>query len=379
MVFRFFKFLFLFIVLTTVNCQLSTLYASAEFLLLPTSARSGALGGIRSAYSGVNSHPASLFEAGGNAVLFSHSLLPERTRYSFAEGILSRRNFVWSAGFAALGSDGIPGYGDAGNFTGDFSAAEQKIFIKGALRKKRWRGGVSMGVIQSRLGKKSASSVSMDLGGNWRYNEKLSLDILLENLGTPVRYDTKDESLPLDMNIGISYVPFRESLSLYLQNSSLRGMIMGSEWKVSDILTLRAGYITGDSDPALRMGFGIGWERITLDFSIFQFGDFPVREQVSLNYFWGKGNRRARFKEYLDRRMEKAVRLYRQNSLLKAHSAFSGILGADPQNREAGFYISRARLFFEGRGLFSGRGARLPERGPDLGARIFFQGALCGS
>ncbi len=150
---------------------------------------------------------------------------------------------------AAYDMAGIFSY--AYNFTGDVSA------------------GINLKLLSSRLGDYSSGGVGFDAGALYSFSGNFSAGIVLQNIGTSLKFDEDDTPLPLRGGIGINAgivdtenhkVSVGTDVLYYISDSYISGGI-GAEYCYSGLLSVRAGYkIEEDSLSSITAGAGINFE-----------------------------------------------------------------------------------------------------------------------
>ena len=142
----------------------------------------------------------------------------------------------------------------------------------------RWLRNVSMGVsaklLRSSLVEEfSATAFALDAGALYEYAGKtggFSLGLSFQNMGTPVKYRGKTDPLPAVSRAGLSWRYRRARTAVDLSRSTLEGTQshFGLEYKITDILALRAGGKTGNDFNSMMMGFGLNPKNVQIDYAL---------------------------------------------------------------------------------------------------------------
>ena len=136
--------------------------------------------------------------------------------------LIDRRRQVIQAGVTYINYGNFAGYDEQGNETGDFSGGEVAFSVGYAYNIPRtdFFVGANLKLISSKLEQYTSLGGAVDLGFIY-VNENLRLNVagVVRNLGTQFTpYDVTRESLPLEVDLGISqkleHVPLRWHFTL---------------------------------------------------------------------------------------------------------------------------------------------------------------------
>ena len=165
--------------------------------------------------------------------------------------------------------------------------------------------GISVKYIRENLDDNYGSAVAFDVGIlHQTTNENLKLGIAFRNFGKQLSYYTEseyEENLPRTVTAGFNYHP-NEKLYVTLDihkplDYDFSGRI-GCEYRLHEMLALRAGYKTnasdwktgGDYDAFSGMSFGTGFNldkyNLKIDYAIVSYGDLGFVNQVTMNYLF---------------------------------------------------------------------------------------------
>lgn len=275
--------------------------AAASFLRLVIDARNVAMGETGAAFadlSAANNNPAGLHHVGQNGLTFTHAAWLADT--SFQNITYTQK--LSDAGIAVsgtyLGISSIDKYDNTGLKTGG-SFAPRDMAVK--VLYGRGIGTISAGAaikyISSSLDDVSAQSVAADLGVMVapRQSETVLIGVLLENIGTPMKFDKESFSLPVNVRAGVRYQPQGNATLAFDLNQALDEDVIahvGGEYIFrfarTGALAARAGYKTNtkgyDGLTGLTAGLGFGMGGIGIDYAFVPYGTFDTTHRVSLAY-----------------------------------------------------------------------------------------------
>lgn len=197
-----------------------------EFLKIPTSAHSAALGGnnvsiIEDDITLMFSNPALLTNVADKTLNFNYmSYISSTSKLSagFAKQVGERG--TWAIGAQVLNYGDFTETSPEGEESGTFSASD--IGLQGTyayLFNDRWSGAVTGKILLSNYGDFSSIGLGVDLGINYFDEDRgLSLGLVAQNLGGQVdALQEESESLPFNLAFGISKdfanAPIRVSLT----------------------------------------------------------------------------------------------------------------------------------------------------------------------
>ena len=279
--------------------------AGAPFLKIGTSARAEAMG---SAYTAVVNdvdstfwNPAGLMQLKRSSIGLTHLEWFEDIRYEYIS-YADKYDYVGavglSLGFLYLGNipktlETATGDYDVYNSGGTFGASDLLINFAwaGNVGWREHKVGVGVKIIQESIDDNSSFNFGIDLGNQWlisktrwyRNLDKTSgivniipstVGISVKNVGTPVKFFSQNDPLPLTAGLGMAYKFLDDDLTAALDFNyqTVEGLMtihMGAEyWIHTGVKTgpdqtldvaLRAGYRTGyDSTTAPGFSFGAG-------------------------------------------------------------------------------------------------------------------------
>lgn len=145
-------------------------------------------------------------------------------------------------------------------------SVEQDVVLSygfGRMLKKGFSYGFTGKIIYSRLAAEySAAAVAVDAGMQFRAGKDIRLGVALQNLGTPLKYDSESESIPAIIRSGISLVKEKFTagfdVNKTMDSAGLK-MNLGVEYRINSgdgAFAVRGGYKTDAGRQGVSLGFG---------------------------------------------------------------------------------------------------------------------------
>ncbi len=194
-----------------------------DFLQLPVSARSNALGGNQFSWDSTDislgiENPAAYNPAMNRKMAFNTSIYPGGINHGYAAYSWNNQKLKTSfgAGIQYVAYGNFEQTDESGRVIGNFSASEYMLHSGAARQYGPFRYGTNMKIIYSQLESYNSFGFAVDFGGLYIDSSKnLALGISVLNLGYQLFTYTPGtrESLPFDIRIALSkkleHVPFR--------------------------------------------------------------------------------------------------------------------------------------------------------------------------
>ncbi len=251
---------------------------SFQFLNLPVTAKSAALGGVLvtspEAEVQLFAHNPALIDSSlhHHVGLSYQSLVADIGYGSFSYVRNLGTVGTWGASIQFLDYGEFQGFDASGTPTGTFNGSDIAIAVTHARPLGPIKMGGSLKVMHSSISGLQASALLMDIGGVFEWTESLQLGLVFKNIGVVLSdyTDTGDAELPFDVQLGITFkpqhMPFRFTLTGYnlgLTGETLldpsgtglgtpqelgtadrifRHLAVGTEILISPNFNLRAGY-----------------------------------------------------------------------------------------------------------------------------------------
>ena len=200
-----------------------------DFLQLPVSARSNALGGNHFSWDSTDislgiENPASYNRAMNQGLAFSTSMYPGGINHGYAAYSWHNKklNTSFGSGLQYVAYGNFNRTDESGQLIGHFTASEYMAHTGAARSYGHYRYGANLKLIYSQLEAYNSLGAAIDLGGIYiDTNQNFTVGISILNIGTQLKSYTPGnrESLPFDIRFGLSkklaHVPFRIDVVLH--------------------------------------------------------------------------------------------------------------------------------------------------------------------
>ena len=175
---------------------------------------------------------------------------------------------------------------------GQFNAGSMAIGIAyGTAVRENILMGIAAKLVQESIENESASGIAGDVGLLYR-GEKANFGFLVQHLGTPLKMVEESNPLPLTVRAGASrrFLSNRllGALEFSKPNDDSVSILLGSEYQCTNLFVLRGGFRTTpgnqvdvDGLTSITGGFGLQFQRFTLDYAIAPFGDLGISHRLS--------------------------------------------------------------------------------------------------
>lgn len=268
--------------------------ASSAFLKIGAGARPAAMGdsfaGVADDVNALYWNPAGIARLENREMTFSHNIWLEDTNYEYLGFVQPLGNYVVGAGVSYLNIGAMDGWDVNNAPTGDFSAHSMAVALSvGRVIDDKLSLGLTLKTVQEKIETESASAFAVDAGGIYRLGENSSAALVVQNLGTGMKFVKESAGLPMNIKIGGAHRMLEKKLVLSLDfnkytDTRFRGNF-GAEYGLAEMLALRLGYNGGnDMGSGLTCGFGYKISRINLDYAFVPYGDFGDAHRFSLSY-----------------------------------------------------------------------------------------------
>ena len=172
---------------------------------------------------------------------------------------------------------------------GSFSASDMALtlaYAKADLVPDSMKGldsGFSVKFIRSAIDSKTAFAAAVDAGAIYHATKKMNLSLVVQNLGTRMKFEEESDPLPVDLRAGVLYKAAPElnvtaEVSEYLQDEKFYPSV-GAEYWFRKAFALRGGYKFGydtanlGAAVGLSLGFGVKVAGLGVDYAFLPFGD----------------------------------------------------------------------------------------------------------
>lgn len=178
---------------------------------------------------------------------------------------------------------------------GTFKAEDIGITVSFAQAlKKEFLAGANLKYIQQKIAGVSGSSIAGDIGLIYKPTKFINLGLVVQNIGSKIKFVKEGFPLPLNLKTGISYKNKWIILALDankpIDNDPL--ICLGLESKIANIVALRVGYKYQTKNQKLDLyesasvgftgGFGLGFgNTYFLDYAYVPYGDLGDTHRIS--------------------------------------------------------------------------------------------------
>ena len=334
-------------VLGTILCFGTSIQArrsdTFEFLLLPASARTSAMGGAGVAegkgWAGAQINPAGLGQLRRDEVTFSGARWIDDVRYQSA-GLAHPflKGGAFSGSVATVNYGEISSYDPMGLPEGDTDAHDTAVRLGyGRLLREGFSWGLQGVYAQESLSGETAQILAADGGFLWTPVlagplRSLSVGGAFRNWGKGPRFGDETEPLPKLVQAGVNLRPFFESVSVsidgLLSPDKPTALVMGAEYWARGAVALRLGYNGREAKEGsgLTLGFGFRAWDMEVDYGFVGYGDLGESHHVGLTY---------RFGRLAEKQYELGLTRLQKKDYAEAVVHFAQSVSIDPKNRRA--------------------------------------------
>jgi hypothetical protein len=150
----------------------------------------------------------------------------------------------------------------------------------------------------TRKGKYGRSPYAFDFGTQFKTGIKsLTFAMSLRNFSEEIKYIDESFQLPMVLTLGISMNmmdlfklenPEQYYLLLSIDATHYRDhpeqLLIGIDYRMMNVLSVRAGYIYGNDEEDLNYGMGIYWRGISFDYAYTPFGVFGNVQRITVRF-----------------------------------------------------------------------------------------------
>jgi hypothetical protein len=300
-------------------------------------------------------NPAGLVQVENPEVSATYNNYLEKTAQQYIAGALPEGRlgtFGASANVFTYGT--IAGADAAGQPTNDVSASDVALaasFAHSIFEDRRKQSHLSFGVtakwIHEKLDTVSASALAMDAGLHWDAGKSLGEEleglragVVVRNLGSAMKFDTESFALPRTAAAGLALTRLwrGESMTFAVDGEKPQasaGFFSGGleVWTLRTFV-IRGGYTTrGDVGNGLRLGAGIRFQTLEVDYAFANEGDLGSAHRVGVSFQFGK--KAPEPLVIAETWYEKGVKDYRRAHYTDALVNFNKALELDPHHPDA--------------------------------------------
>ncbi|MDR2426640.1 MAG: PorV/PorQ family protein [Endomicrobium sp.] len=191
--------------------------------------------------------------------------------------------------------------------------------------------GANLKYIYSKIDN-SASAFAIDAGAVFTLNDNMtSFAIVMQNVGTNLKYNEESEVLPFVVKSGISRIFFKKllvTIDLNFPNDNDIFPSFGAEYQINIIqntnIALRAGYDGRQKDidgfSRINTGFGLKYMDYIFDYAFSPYGNLGDVHRVSIGMMFGREfDREAARKNKEEKKKEREQRISQELSQSHVH------------------------------------------------------------
>ncbi|OGR84510.1 MAG: hypothetical protein A2901_02770 [Elusimicrobia bacterium RIFCSPLOWO2_01_FULL_54_10] len=277
--------------------------AGSQFLTMPISARSVALGSGLSGVAGdihaFEYNPAATATLEDNQLTFTRSVLFQGSDLtSFAIGLQPIKSVSFALQYRRFGSSDkerdMSGYDlerEVDISDNGLSFGMSRMFMK------RFSVGYNAEYLRRNLHEHSANTVNHNVGVQWHFNKRHVLGFSAQNIGRSIQFLEQHEPMPIVFRVGGSHkfkmMSNAESEPNLMgvwelnqfRDSQHPGGSAGAEWQMVDFFILRAG-LQYREDARPTAGIGLRWQYFQLDYGILSRSEAGIAHTVSVMVRW---------------------------------------------------------------------------------------------
>lgn len=251
----------------------------AAFLQLGVGARALAVGEAYTTFTqGADSlfwNPSGLAKTESSELMFNHQPLFDQLTYSVGGAAIRAGRTTFGFGYASLRYGDIDQLDPAGEKTASYEPTDEEAILGVGRSWGDIHWGMCAKYIRSTIGSVSAKAAAVDVGLGIPNPllPKFSHTLVLQNIGSKIKFDEQEDPLPVVAKLGSSYAPidrFKLGFDAVFPKGSDAYIALGGELThlVGQHLAvaLRAGTNTRSKDVGGLSGLGLGGGLILFDF-----------------------------------------------------------------------------------------------------------------
>ncbi|MBN1621878.1 MAG: PorV/PorQ family protein [Endomicrobiales bacterium] len=292
--------------LTVGTCMVFGMFSSddagtsaAQFLKLGVGARPAGMGesfaGVADDSTAIYWNPSGLNQIEKKSLSAMHAIWFEDISYDWVSYAQPTKYGPVGVGIQYVSYGSIDGMDASGNATGFFVSSDYALILSYAREEYSIPLGVNLKYISSKIEDETASAFAIDIGGMYKLMEdRLSCGLVLQNIGTKMKYISEEDPLPFNIKMGGSY-NIRENwigvLDINMPRDNDINFGLGSEYvyEINSELDAsgRIGYNTRNKDTGgtngLSLGVGVVYNTYGIDYAFAPFGDLGSTHRISLS------------------------------------------------------------------------------------------------
>lgn len=275
---------------------------SAAFLKIGVGARNismGETGAISDDINAIYWNPAGLVQLKSPEVSFMHAAWFETIKYEHLAFGYPIKIGTLACGINYLSMSPIEKYDNMGmKVDKTYSPSDTAVTVSYARNLGKIPVGLNLRFISSKIDNKSAGAYACDIGGIYNglqvASRTLQIGLVLQNLGTKMKFEKESDPLPMNIKVGSKYKLVDNKLTLALDiNKPIDNDIrinFGTEYvykfNKDFLISGRAGYKTNtkglDTLAGLSVGMGFGFRKYSIDYAWVPYGDLGQTHRFSI-------------------------------------------------------------------------------------------------
>jgi hypothetical protein len=286
--------------------------STANFLNIGVGGRAAGMGEAQVAVANDASatywNPAALGNLPLKEIMAMHNSIFQDTSFDYLSYAHPTRDLGTFAGsLSAVTVSAIQGYDANDTPTQTLSASD---FLLGGhwgrtqvLNSGSLSYGGSVKYLNKRLGTDSAQTTMVDGGLLWKPSweplKHLQTGFVIQNLGPGLKFVSDTNPLPTTVRWGVGYSLLENHLTLALDVLAPRdnspGVNTGLEYRIFDLIALRAGYQGSQHDIGsnFTLGAGVNWSSFRFDYGFASYGDLGATHRISFGVRFGHNPKEA--------------------------------------------------------------------------------------
>jgi len=233
-------------------------------------------------------NPAGLIQINQKEATFMHNEWLYDLKYEFLAYCQPTKIGVNGISITYLRMGNLEGKDKDDNPIGNFAAYDYAVSIAYAIAANQHLSvGANSKFIQQKIEKEDANAIAVDIGILYLepLKEGFKTAMVLQNLGSKLKFVQKRESLPLTYKVGVSYKNNNLILAGDITNPEDNAMRinLGIEYLPTSILALRIGYNSqNDLDSGWTFGIGFRLRNLYVDYAFVPYGELDNTHRFSL-------------------------------------------------------------------------------------------------
>ncbi len=262
------------IILILLYCLPAYSASGVKFLTLETGAGPVGMGGAYTAYTAepysAAYNPAAIYGLNSFSGSFGHDTYWIKRRFESGYVSFKKGSIVYNVGLQFAEISDIEARQTA---TEDpdfyFDSPDLSLKFAGAFRiNKKITAGLSLGWIFEKIETYRGSAYTADLGLIIAPRPELTVGLSVLNIGTKMKINIEEYDIPTTLRLGAvyNYQNFKPAVDFVYFDKSMY-VHLGGEYKIKDMLFLRAGFRTGYDTKDISAGAGFVRRNIRIDYA----------------------------------------------------------------------------------------------------------------